>query len=93
MVVALAGRCGQVLVGGDGNLSPASMGDMRLANSIAREMVLRCGFKCAGTRGGLEGGELLHARASAPTAARTQLYHHPPPPLLCFSASGWAPLP
>jgi len=44
MVVALAGRCAERLVMGDANVSTAGSADLELANSIAREMVYRCGF-------------------------------------------------
>lgn len=44
MVVALAGRCAEQLVLGEANLSTAGATDLEMANSIAREMVYRCGF-------------------------------------------------
>ena len=44
MVVAIAGRCAEQLVLGEANLSTAGAADLELANSIAREMVYRCGF-------------------------------------------------
>jgi len=44
MVVALAGRCAERLVLGDANVTTAGAADLELANSIAREMVYRCGF-------------------------------------------------
>jgi cell division protease FtsH len=44
MVVALAGRCAERLILGDANVSTAGASDLELANSVAREMVYRCGF-------------------------------------------------
>ena len=44
MVVALGGRCAERLLLGDANVSTAGASDMELANSVAREMVYRCGF-------------------------------------------------
>lgn len=44
MVVAIAGRCAEQLVLGEANISTAGAADLELANSIAREMVYRCGF-------------------------------------------------
>lgn len=44
MVVAIAGRCAEQLVLGEANISTAGASDLELANSIAREMVYRCGF-------------------------------------------------
>jgi cell division protease FtsH len=44
MVVAIAGRCAEQLVFGEANISTAGASDLELANSIAREMVYRCGF-------------------------------------------------
>ena len=44
MVVALAGRCAENLVFGEANISTAGSTDLDLANSVAREMVYRCGF-------------------------------------------------
>ncbi|KAL4452773.1 hypothetical protein ABPG75_008435 [Micractinium tetrahymenae] len=44
MVVAMAGRCAERLVLGEGNVSTAGAADLEHANNIAREMVFRCGF-------------------------------------------------
>lgn len=44
MVVALAGRCAEKLVLGEAHVSTGGAADLELANSIAREMVYRCGF-------------------------------------------------
>jgi cell division protease FtsH len=44
MVVALAGRCAERLVLGEGAVSTAGAADLELANGVAREMVYRCGF-------------------------------------------------
>lgn len=44
IVVALAGRCAERLVLGDANVSTAGATDLEVANSVAREMVFRCGF-------------------------------------------------
>lgn len=44
MVVALAGRCAEHLILGEAHVSTAGAADLELANSVAREMVYRCGF-------------------------------------------------
>lgn len=44
MVVALAGRCAEHLILGEAYVSTAGAADLELANSVAREMVYRCGF-------------------------------------------------
>lgn len=44
MVVGMAGRCAEKLVMGEGNVTTAGAQDLALVNSIAREMVYRCGF-------------------------------------------------
>ena len=44
MVVSMGGRCAERLVLGEGSVTTAGAADMELANTIAREMVFRCGF-------------------------------------------------
>jgi cell division protease FtsH len=44
MVVALAGRCAEMLVLGEAGVSTAGAADLMVANAAAREMVYRCGF-------------------------------------------------
>ncbi|KAK9813430.1 hypothetical protein WJX73_008508 [Symbiochloris irregularis] len=44
MVVALAGRCAERLVLGPSRVSTAGASDLAEANSIAQEMIFRCGF-------------------------------------------------
>lgn len=44
MVVSLAGRCAEKLVYGEGQLSGQSRTDVRRANAVAKEMVLRLGY-------------------------------------------------
>ena len=44
LVVSLAGRCAERLLLGDANISTAGTADLNLANSVAKEMIYRCGF-------------------------------------------------
>ncbi|KAL0023671.1 hypothetical protein WJX77_011852 [Trebouxia sp. C0004] len=44
MVVGLAGRCAEKLILGEGNVTTAGASDLEHVNSIAREMIYRCGF-------------------------------------------------
>ena len=40
-------RCAEKMVLGEANISTAGGSDLEHANNIAREMVYRCGFRCA----------------------------------------------